>query len=226
MDFIFQTHIHHIVVHDQLVIFDEKKDLFSILSKLQTTTLIIGNKHCERYRTLYDHLLSLNIITRQNGFSQTLRKAQENYTGIDNYTWRADERIRPKNIRPLSILRACLDLVRLKSKFMRHGFEAILNDMRTSKQHLIKTVFPPTFNELENYANDIYIASLILPFKIKCLESSICVFNHTIKSGKTCDFIIGIQLFDFLSHAWIEVDGKVVADKNDLSTKLPIILKI
>ncbi len=212
-------------MHDQLVIFDERKDSFSILSKLQTTTLIVGSKCGEQYRTLYDQLLSLNIITQQNGLSQTLRKAEDNYAGIDNYTWRANERIRSKNVRPLSVLRACLDLVRLKSKLKRYGFEAILNDMRVSKQNLIKPASALPFSALENYANDIYTASIILPFKIKCLESSICIFNHAIKSGKPCDFIIGIQLFNFLSHDWIEADGQVVADKKDLSTKLPIILK-
>lgn len=39
-------------------------------------------------------------------------------------------------------------------------------------------------------------------------------------------FKIGVQKYDFLSHAWLEIDGKVVGDDNNIRDHLKVILKI
>ncbi|WP_225927476.1 lasso peptide biosynthesis B2 protein [Pseudomonas ekonensis] len=126
----------------------------------------------------------------------------------------------------LPTLRACFDLISLKVVLTLGGLEYCLNRMRASKKSFTVPPAPAWHKSIEDYAHGIRIASLILPFKVKCLESSICIFKHAIRNDKNCDFFIGVQLFDFLSHAWVEVDGKVVADDPHLSRKLPKILTI
>lgn len=226
MDFSFQPHIHHILMHNQLIILNERNDSYMILSEDQTKILTESDKSCKQYNDIFKELVSLNVLSKANGPPQLLNKANDDYEGVDNYTWRTNRGSLLKSFRLLSILQAFLDLIYLKIKLVRHGLGSVLNDMRASKKYLKTDNEIYHIDNLENYVHGIHTASLLLPFKVKCLESSICIFNHIIKSGKSCDFFIGVQLFDFLSHAWVEIDGKVVADDKDLSRKLPKILTI
>ncbi|MDD0967828.1 MULTISPECIES: lasso peptide biosynthesis B2 protein [Pseudomonas] len=225
MDFAFQPHIHHILMHNQLVILDERRDSYTVFSEAQTKVLIEGDKLNDQYYAMCKKLTALNVISHSNT-PQTLITAKENYEGVDNYIWRTGRNQISKSTGLLPTVRAALDLIRLKAKLNRCGLGSVLDNMRLSKKHLIEKHNASYLDRLESYAREIHAASVALPFKIKCLESSICLFNHAIKNGKSCDFFIGVQLFDFLSHAWVEVDGQVIADDKDLSRKLPKILKI
>jgi len=226
MDFTFQPHAHPILIYNQLIILDEKLDTYIILNESQTQTITKGDTACNQYNKIRQELYSLNIITNSTGRSNNLTRASDNYEGIDNYTWGMKRQHLRKPFKLLRTIRACLDLLQLKVELAFGGLEYCLNKMRDSKKSLVEIPLSTWHESIENYAHEIRIASLALPFKVKCLESSICIFKHAVRNNKSCNFFIGVQLFDFLSHAWVEVDGKVVADDPDLSRKLPIILTI
>jgi len=225
MDFSFQPHIHHILIQNQLVILDEKSDSYTIFSETQTKILIERNRFDDSYSAMLEKLTTLNMITHSNT-PQILITAKTNQEAIDDYSWRPIRNQISKITRPLPILRAGLDILRLKAQLKRCGLGAVFNNMRLSKKHLTEKHETSCLHALESYAYDIYLSSLALPFKVKCLESSICLFKRAIKNGMPCDFFIGVQLYDFLSHAWIEVNGQVVADDKNLPRKLSKILKI
>ncbi|WP_277761388.1 lasso peptide biosynthesis B2 protein [Pseudomonas sp. A34-9] len=226
MDFTFQPHAHPILIDNQLIILDEKLDTYLIFSESQTTILNKGDKDCDAYKEIRQELTSLNIITDLIHNSNPLTKAKEDYEGIDNYTWRIKRQNPRQPVKLLPTIRACLDLLNLKVTIAFGGLETCLNSMRASKKALSGNPVSAWHESIESYAQGIRIASLILPFKVKCLESSICLFKHAMRNNKNCDFFIGVQLYDFLSHAWIEINGKVIADDPHLSRKLPKILTI
>ncbi|ASG19158.1 lasso peptide biosynthesis B2 protein [Salmonella enterica] len=69
-------------------------------------------------------------------------------------------------------------------------------------------------------------ATLLYPFKTKCLEWSFALFYHIIQYGYQPVLKIGVQNRPFYSHAWIELDGKIIGDINDLSERMVVIYQI
>jgi hypothetical protein len=226
MDFTFQPHAHAILIDKQLVVLDEKLDTYLIFNESQTKTLINGDKDCDEYNDIRHELTSLNIISDSINNAKPLTKANDDYEGIDNYTWRIKTQNPGQPFKLLPTMRACLDLLHLKLTIAFGGLETCLNSMRASKKALSGNPLSAWHESIESYAQGVRIASFVLPFKVKCLESSICLFKYAIRNNKNCDFFIGVQLYDFLSHAWIEINGEVIADDPYLSRKLPKILTI
>lgn len=227
MSYSLPPYVHAIIMHNQLILLNERNDSYTILSEYQTKIFLEENGACDKHKEISEKLARMKLIEPGHTHLQNIKIADKNYEGIDNYTWRTN-RI-TTNKRPCLLLtaRACKDLTLLKFQLKRKGLENTLNKMRHSKKNAYsENISPPPKTGISDYAHAIQAASLILPFKVKCLESSICVFNYAIQSGKKCDFFIGVQLFDFLSHAWIEVDGDVILDDKDLSQKIPKILSI
>lgn len=81
-------------------------------------------------------------------------------------------------------------------------------------------------NEARNIASDLYELSVYLPLKFKCLEFSIALSFLLIRYGCSFKFKIGVQRYDFLSHAWIEIDGEVLCDIPELASQMPVIMEI
>lgn len=79
---------------------------------------------------------------------------------------------------------------------------------------------------IQQIANALYRISLLVPIKIQCLESSFSLFFFASVFRVDCDLKIGVQRYDFLAHAWIEIDGSVVADDPSLKEKMPTILEL
>lgn len=226
MAYSFPSHIHTIIMHEQLIILNERDDSYTILSESQTKALVAENFSCNKFREISGTLARMKLIEAGNTKLQKIKTADKNYEGIDNYVWRTNRVAITKNPGLRVIVRAYMDLALLKIHLARKGLETTFNGMRASKIKFLDTTPPHTTTVILDYARAIQAASVFLPFKVKCLESSICVYNYAMQHGIKCDFFIGVQLFDFLSHAWVEIDGDVVLDDKDLSRKIPTILSI
>ncbi|WP_431604991.1 lasso peptide biosynthesis B2 protein [Acinetobacter nosocomialis] len=74
--------------------------------------------------------------------------------------------------------------------------------------------------------NYIHKISNKLPFNMKCLEYSLILSTFLLLKQYDCTFKIGIQKYDFLSHAWVEVDNQPIADMPNLSYRLAVIFEI
>jgi hypothetical protein len=49
--------------------------------------------------------------------------------------------------------------------------------------------------------------------EVRCLQRSAATACLLKQFGVTAEMVIGVQQLPFRSHAWVEVDGKVVSDK-------------
>jgi transglutaminase superfamily protein len=64
------------------------------------------------------------------------------------------------------------------------------------------------------------IASCFYFKKVLCLHRSFVAVRLLRKTGVKADLVIGSRPVPFLSHAWAEVDGRVVNDKQGYKTRL------
>jgi len=66
-------------------------------------------------------------------------------------------------------------------------------------------------NEL-SYAVDLACVSYFKP--VLCLQRSAALTVLLRRQGANAEMVIGAQAVPFLSHAWVEIDGRVVNDRS------------
>jgi hypothetical protein len=109
----------------------------------------------------------------------------------------------------LLVLEAYLSLIRLDFYPARGNFEAIYNKVRNYKTR--KQTASPASGETICSAVD--MACIWYCKEVLCLQRSAVTACLLRKYGLSASLIIGAQQMPFKAHAWVEVDGKVVNDK-------------
>lgn len=206
----------------EIVILDLNSNCFHFLDEEQTIAMdnyINGSStfdsKLDDYTFLFDKSLKSSNIVKYN-----------NIEGIDNYSWSDVSHFINKDIQDIHI----------KDKFYIVIIYCILFTGKDyffkQKINLLKFLKKNTKNVNNNLdyvnsaANFIHKVSSKLPFNLKCLENSLILAYFLTFKKYNFNLKIGVQKYDFLSHAWIEVDNIVVSDMPDLSKKLAIILAI
>ena len=82
----------------------------------------------------------------------------------------------------------------------------------------------PSKEDLAELAAIVNKACFVYPARTKCLEWAITFVLLSLKRKWKCNLEIGVQNYPFFAHAWVECDGKVVMDSQDLRKGLGIIL--
>ncbi len=109
----------------------------------------------------------------------------------------------------LLVLEAYLSLIRFDFYLARGNFEAIYNKVRnyaTGK----KTASP---DSVELICAAVDMACIWYCKEVLCLQRSAVTTCLLRKYGVSAYLIIAAQQMPFKAHAWVEVDGKVVNDK-------------
>jgi hypothetical protein len=57
-------------------------------------------------------------------------------------------------------------------------------------------------------------ACALYPRTVKCLQRSSVIVYLLRMYGVHADLVFGVQRFPFFAHAWVEVDGHIVNDRN------------
>jgi hypothetical protein len=109
----------------------------------------------------------------------------------------------------LLVLEACLSLVRFDFYLRRGDFESLYDKVRNYPTR--KKPASPDFVVPICAAVDM---ACIWYFKqALCLQRSAVTTRLLRKYGVSANLVIGAQQMPFKAHAWVEVDGKVVNDK-------------
>jgi hypothetical protein len=58
----------------------------------------------------------------------------------------------------------------------------------------------------------IALAAALYPGRAACLERSLALYWYLRRRGVGISFQIGVQMYPFLAHAWVELDGRVIND--------------
>lgn len=220
--FYFKKYVHHIIIEDQMIILDEVKDNFLFFSKEQTEKLT-SYFETGKFDNFLKDLLSDDILAsyEQSNFMM-LNRSLGRKLGIDNYEWRVSKKFRKTQKRRLSLMYGSV-LIFATSFLNFFGLHNTLNILRLLKRIEFDTSVEK--NEIEIVANFDFF-NKIIPFKNTCLEYSITNYIIFTLLGYKPKFYIGVQNYDFISHAWVEINDKVLGDVPNLQEKLHIILSI
>ncbi len=64
--------------------------------------------------------------------------------------------------------------------------------------------------EVERTAYRVAIAAAFFPGRAVCLEQSLALYVLLRRRGVRADFRLGVQVYPFYAHAWVELDGEPV----------------
>jgi hypothetical protein len=70
------------------------------------------------------------------------------------------------------------------------------------------------------------LACLWYPKPVLCLQRSVVATYLLRRVGAKAELIIGAQRLPFRSHAWVEIDGKVINDKPDMRNRYLVLERI
>ena len=109
----------------------------------------------------------------------------------------------------LLVLQAYLRLIRFDLYLARGDFEALHNKVRNypiGKK-------PASPDSVETICSAVNMACIWYCKEVLCLQRSAVTACLLRKYGVSAHMVIGAQQMPFKAHAWVEVDGKVVNDK-------------
>lgn len=211
----FAPGLHPARFREQIIIMNVDDDKFHILSRHESMNLL------ECYTS------ESNIVYRRR------KVLEETYHNYDRYNlfevknamgvcvnfWRLrDEDISFSNVvDQLKLLKALYVAHKLVKKGLPHTID-ILKRMG-SKVKKKELDIPLTVKRLN-------AASLLYPNKTKCLEWSVAFFYHVIQYGYRPVLKVGVQNRPFYSHAWIEIEEKIIGDITDLNERMTVIFTI
>ncbi|SPY08300.1 MULTISPECIES: lasso peptide biosynthesis B2 protein [Oligella] len=147
--------------------------------------------------------------------------------GIDNYSWsnvkhfRRETSTRVKFYDKFIIILLFIVFQVKKNSFLKFKIKTLR--LLKKAQNKSSDTQVDYANSVANYINKI---SKYLPFKLKCLEFSFILATFLSFKKINCTLYIGVQKYDFLSHAWVSIDNKVIGDYPYLSESLAIIFTL
>lgn len=222
----FATYVHHSHLNGEVTILDEVNDRYILLDHDQTTALsasMTGGK----INSLVRQLILENILQFAEGESLKPNSTKEGGAGLLDWnsgTYENSHSSFPLRILFKAALALCLSKYLLKTKGFHQCLQTCRNYRANSsgkeedRQHQM---------DLANkYLAAIKAAAPALPFKCKCMEASIALYLMLRNADLHPELNIGYQRYDFLSHAWVEIEGVAVDDDDALVSNMTKILTL
>lgn len=218
-------HIYITQFRDQLILLDTKKDKYTIYSQSFADILlkvVHNNKLTESDRDTLQRLINAKIIQCQNTPYSFYTDCKVGSVGVSNIDWRL-----PLNEQKVSlglpVVIALLRLIQVNSYIKFFGFHKVIQLIKRACKKDVDYIIPRD-EELKQLTSIINKACLIYPSRTKCLEWAMTYVLLALQKGWKCNLEIGVQNYPFMAHAWVECNGKVVMDSQDLREGLGIIL--
>jgi hypothetical protein len=114
------------------------------------------------------------------------------------------------------VLRALCEIFRYEVILSSCGVGRILSQL---KRQPVNTM--PTSPELEEAICDaVHIATCFYWKPVLCLQRAVCTVRLLRRYGIAAQLVIGYRPSPFFSHAWVEVDGRVVYGSSTYQKRL------
>ena len=140
--------------------------------------------------------------------------------GARNIDWQIGSEYFAKSVPIALLLEAYLFLIKAHLLVCLFGFCGLIKAIRRNARNCIA-------REAEEFgilATALNQACLYFPVRTKCLEWSAALAFLGLRRKWKCNLQIGIQNMPFAAHAWVSVDGRVIADTQTLPDTLSVIL--
>jgi hypothetical protein len=120
------------------------------------------------------------------------------------------------------VFRALCELVRYEALLCLRGFGCIQRQL--SRQSAAENLASP---DLERAICDAILLATCLYWKpVLCLQRSVCAVRLLRKHGVMARLAIGYRPAPFFSHAWVEVDGRVVNGSSAYQKRLRLLYTV
>ncbi|MDP9877801.1 hypothetical protein J2W25_002106 [Variovorax boronicumulans] len=217
---------HHLLLEGELIILDEIADKYMLLDQQQSNDILDALTSGKESVTS-QYLQSLGVLVHNPTSATPKIRVVAHYKGADNLTWAQVFVSSSLALRPILLTAAIYYLARAKTLLRRSGFHQTLQNLRALKE-LARVRPSPSLSPraLKRIEAAIHTASRLSLTKAQCLETSVAIAMWLYEKGIPCDFLIGVQRYDFLSHAWVELDGIPIGNEQRISQHLPKIVSI
>lgn len=117
------------------------------------------------------------------------------------------------------VLKAFIELLRINRLLARGDFPGIHARVRSCPV----ASRAPSEASAEQLAPAVDRACIWFWKEVSCLHRSAATVCLLRKHGVAAELVIGAQAIPFKAHAWVEVGGRVVNDKADISQIYPVL---
>ena len=221
----FCKHIYITQFRDQVILLDTKEDKYTICSQSFADILlkVVHNKELtESDRHTLQALINAKIIQCQNTPYPFYTDCKVDSVGVSNIDWRLPLNEQEVPLGPPVVI-ALLRLIQVNSYIKLLGFHKAIQLIKRARKKNVDYIIPRD-EELKQLTSIVNKACLIYPSRTKCLEWAMTYVLLALQKGWKCNLEIGVQNYSFMAHAWVECNGKVVMDSQNLREGLGIIL--
>lgn len=220
----FYEHVYITQFRDEVILLDTKEDKYTICSQSFASTLlkIVHNKELiESDKDILQTLISAKIIYPQKTAYSFYIDCKADSLGVSNIDWLLPLNEQKVSLGPIVI--ALLRLIQVNSCIKFGGLYKTIRLIKKARKKNVEYIIPSDL-ELQQLTSIVNKACLIYPSRTKCLEWAITYVLLALQKGWKCNLEIGVQNYPFMAHAWVECNGKVVMDSQNLRKGLGIIL--
>lgn len=232
MGYCFRSSIRYIYVNREFTLLDVRADRYYLLNEDESselTSIFHGSMHHEEAITKFEKCGIIELAPQK---PQIIESCQ--HPGIGNHDWSIVGTFRKHPYRITDYYLSLWHLILVKLLLIFGGLQGLLKKIEKANRKVNfrdpNSTNPPNIppfstKSIESIASAVYDAGLILPFRSKCLESSAALKLILLGMGVNSHLVIGIQRYDFLAHAWVTVNGRVVGDRLDLEDRMSVIAR-
>lgn len=227
-----RDHIYIAQFQDELIILDTKKDNYTVcfnnfsgllLDLLEKRLFSCSGSQFSSQDLIYiQKFIDNNLIEKKDTFYPFYIDRKLGSEGVSNVDWSLPLENKEVHLNG-KVLRAFNTLVQINFYIKFRGLYATIKLIKKCRKSQLNYIIPQE-EELRNLANIVNKACLIYPTRTKCLEWAMTFVLLALKRKWKCNLEIGVQNYPFIAHAWVECNGKVVMDSQDLREGLAIIL--
>ncbi|HEX2091259.1 MAG TPA: lasso peptide biosynthesis B2 protein [Longimicrobiaceae bacterium] len=107
-----------------------------------------------------------------------------------------------------SVLRCALALLAVRAHLKARGFGPSVALARSLGARVAGAGLAP--EEVERTAYRVAVAAAFFPGRAVCLEQSLALYVLLRRRGAPAELRLGVQVYPFHAHAWVELDGAAV----------------
>lgn len=238
MSYHLSEHIYVTQFQNELIVLDTKRDKYMVcvqevcellLNLLETKPQPLKRKQYPLSKSpsadelnSIQNLLEEKIIEKKGTPFRFYIDCKPHSNGVSNVDWRLPLNDKKTSL-SFNVLQALKTLIMINFYIKVRGFYSTIHLIKKSRKKGVAYITPSP-EQLQDLANTVNKACLIYPTRTKCLEWAMTFVLLALKRGWKCNLEIGVQNYPFMAHAWVECDGKVVMDSQDLREGLGIIL--
>jgi hypothetical protein len=145
--------------------------------------------------------------------------------GLKDYSWVLQKCTLPfSQVSLLDTIECFFSLFSMDRLIRRKGFKGIIDFLRKKRQREVTWIFPSDAS-LYSLRACLDLACRYYPGEVVCLLWAVTFAYMALDRGWDINLVVGGQLYPFFAHAWIEKQGKVIGDRDDLNLYLGVFLR-